>query len=53
MFWSAGCSLLSAEGFFYNLAILYGGIRIGKLYFLIQKEIKFFSAAIFFQFLVI
>ncbi len=31
MFWSAGCSLLRAEGFFCNLDILYGGLGIGKL----------------------
>jgi hypothetical protein len=33
MFWSAGCSLLRAEGFFCNgsLEILYGGLGIGKL----------------------
>jgi hypothetical protein len=25
MFWSAGCSLLRAEGFSYSLNVLYGG----------------------------
>jgi hypothetical protein len=48
---------LRAEGFFYNLDIpvLYGGLGIGKLQFLIKKKIKKnFSAVIFFlQFLVI
>jgi hypothetical protein len=33
--------------------ILYGGLGIGKLQFLIQKKFNFFSAVIFFQFLVI
>ncbi len=40
-----------AEGFFYNLDILYGGLGIGKLQFLIKKK-KNFSCN-FFQFLVI
>ncbi len=31
MFWSTGCSLLRAEGFFCNLDVLYGGFGIGKL----------------------
>ncbi len=31
MFWSAGCSLLRAEGFFCNLDVLYGGLEIEKL----------------------
>ncbi len=30
MFWSAGCSLLRAEGFFYSLDVLSGGQGIGK-----------------------
>jgi hypothetical protein len=47
MFSSAGWSLLRAEGFFYNLDILYGG----KLRFLIKKKKKL--CCIFFQFLVI
>ncbi len=42
---------MRAEGFFYNLDILYGGLEIGKLQFLKKK--KKFSAVIFFQFLVI
>ncbi len=35
MFWSAGCSLLRAEGFICSLDVLYGGLGIGKLQFLI------------------
>jgi hypothetical protein len=50
---SAGCSPLRAEGFFCNLHVLYGGLGIGKLYFLIKKKLNFFSAVNFFQFLVI
>jgi hypothetical protein len=49
---SAGCSLLKAEGFFCNLYVLYGGLGIGKLYFLIKK-LNLFSAVNFFQFLFI
>jgi hypothetical protein len=52
MFWSVGWPLLRAEGFFYNLDILYGGLGIGKLQVLIKKKKKN-SAVIFFQFLVI
>ncbi len=46
---------MRAEGFFYNLDILYGSLGIGELQFLIiKKNIKKFSAVIFFlQFLVI
>jgi hypothetical protein len=44
---------LRTEGFFYNLDILYGGLGIGKLQFLIKKKFKKFSAVIFFKFLVI
>ncbi len=44
---------MRAEGFFCNLNILYGGLGIGKLQFLIKKNVIFFSAVIFFQFLVI
>ncbi len=40
---------MRAESFFYNLDILYGGLGIGKLQFLIKKN----SAVNFFQFLVI
>ncbi len=48
---SAECSLLRTEGFFCNLYVLYGGLGIGKLKFLIQK--KFFPAVNFSQFFVI
>ncbi len=42
MFLSTGCSLLRAEGFFRSLGVLYGGLGISKLQFLIKKiEIKF------------
>ncbi len=44
---------MRAEGFFWNLDILYGGLGIGKLQFLIKKFFYFFSAVIFVQFLVI
>jgi hypothetical protein len=44
---------LRAEGFFCNLDILYGGLGIGKLQFFNKKKFNFFSAVIFFQFLVI
>jgi hypothetical protein len=53
MFSSVGWPLLRTEGFSYNLDILYGGLGIGKLQFLIKKNNKKFSAVIFFQFLVI
>ncbi len=53
MFLSTGCSFWRAEGFSCSLGVLYGGLRIGKLQFLIQKKFNFFSAVIFFQFLVI
>jgi hypothetical protein len=42
MFLSPGCSLLRAEGFSCSLGVLYGGLGISKLQFLIKKiEIKF------------
>jgi hypothetical protein len=42
MFLSTGCSLLRAEGFSYSLGVLYGGVGISKLLFLIKKiESKF------------
>ncbi len=53
MFWSVGWPLLWAGGFFCNLDILYGGLEIRKLQFLIKKKFTFFSAVIFFQFLVL
>ncbi len=44
---------MRAAGFFCSLDVLYGGLGIGKLYFLIKKNVIFFSVVIFFQFLVI
>ncbi len=42
MFLSPGCSLLRAEGFSCSLGVLYGGLGISKLQYLIKKiEIKF------------
>jgi hypothetical protein len=42
MFLSTGCSLTRAEGFSCSLGVLYGGLGIKKLQFLIKKiEIKF------------
>jgi hypothetical protein len=53
MFLSTGCSILRAEGFSCSLGVLYGGLGISKLQFLIKKiEIKF-PAISFFQFLFI
>jgi hypothetical protein len=50
MFLSYGCSLLRAEGFSCSLGVLYGGLGISKLQFLIKKiEITF--PAIFFSIL--
>jgi hypothetical protein len=37
MFLSTGCSLLKAEGFSCSLGVLYGGLGISKLQFLIKK----------------
>ena len=37
MFWSAGCSLLRAQGFSCSLGVLYGGLGRSKLQFLIKK----------------
>ncbi len=52
MFLSAGCSLLRAEGFSCSLGVLYGGLGINKLQFLIKEiEIKFpATVQIFFNF---
>jgi hypothetical protein len=53
MFFSTGCSLLRTEGFSCSLGVLYGGLGISKLQFLIKKiEIKI-PAIIFFQFKVL
>jgi hypothetical protein len=50
MFLSTGFSFLRAEGFSCSLGVLYGGLGISKLQFLIKKiEIKF-PAINFFQF---
>jgi hypothetical protein len=50
MFFSTGCSLLRAEGFSCSLGVLYRGLEISKLQFLIKKiEIKF-PTIDFFQF---
>ncbi len=50
MLFSAGCSLLRAEGFSCSLGVLYGGLGISKWQFLL-KEIKIkFPAVNFFQF---
>ena len=45
MFLSTGCSLLRAEGFSYSLGLLYGGLGMSKLQFLIKKisSYKLFS----------
>ncbi len=51
MFWSAGCSLLRAEGFFCSVGVLYGGLGISKLQFLIKKiKIKISSCNFFLNF---
>jgi hypothetical protein len=50
MFLSTGCSFLRAEGFSCSLGVLYRGLGISKLQFLIKKiEIKF-TAINFFHF---
>jgi hypothetical protein len=38
------------DGFFCNLDVLYKGLGICKLQFLIKKNLNFFSAVIFFNF---
>ncbi len=40
IYWSAGCSLLRAEGFSCSLDVLYEGLGISKLQFLIKKRKK-------------
>jgi hypothetical protein len=47
IFWSAGCSLLRVEGFFCSLEVLYEGLGISKLQFMIKNYKKKFSAVIF------
>ncbi len=54
IFWSAGCSLLRAEGFYCSLDDVYEGLEIRKLHFLIKKLPDLvFSAVNFFHCLVI
>ncbi len=53
MFWSVGWPLSWAAGFLCNLDIHYGGLGIGKLHFMIKKNLIFFQLQFFFQFLVI
>ncbi len=53
IFLSTGCSLLRAEGFSCSLGVLYGGLGISKLQFLIKKIGITFPAINFFQFQVI
>ncbi len=43
IFWSAGCSFLRAEGFFFSLEVLYGVLGISNLQFLIKKRRKKFN----------
>jgi hypothetical protein len=48
MFLITGCSLLRAEGFSCSLGVLYGGLGISKLQFLIKKiDIKFLAINFF------
>ncbi len=51
MFWSARCSLLRAEGFSCSLGVLYGGLGISKLQFLIKKINNLISSCKFFSIL--
>ncbi len=51
MLWSAGRSLLRAEGFSCSLDVLYGGLGISKLQFFIKELSNFFPAVIFFPIL--
>ncbi len=47
MFWSARCSFLRAKGYSCSLEVLYGGLGISKLQFLIKKYQNFFSCKFF------
>ncbi len=52
MFWIAGCSPLRAVGFsctYCSLVVLYRGLEISKLQFLIKKNIIFFFSFKFFK----
>ena len=53
IFWSDGCSLLRTEGFSGSLGVLYGGLGISELQFLIKKIKIKFLVVIFFQFYII
>jgi hypothetical protein len=46
-FWSAGCSLLRAEGFSCSLCDLYGDLRISKLNFNLKNKKKISSCKCF------
>ncbi len=48
MFWSAGCPLLRAEGFFCSLRVLYKGPSISKMQFSIQNFFTNITAVNFF-----
>ncbi len=50
-FWRTGCFLLRDEDFSCSLGVLYGGLGISKLQFLIKK-IWFYSSCKFFQFFI-
>jgi hypothetical protein len=50
MFLSTGCSRLRAEGFSCSLGVLYGGLGISKLQFLIKKIEINFQLQTFFNF---
>ncbi len=47
IFLSAGCSLLKDESFSCSLNVLYGGLGISKLQFLIKKRYTKLSAVFF------
>jgi hypothetical protein len=50
IFWSAGCSVLRAEGFSCSLGVLCVGLGISKLQFLTKKIKIIFLVVNFFQF---
>jgi hypothetical protein len=50
MFLSSGCCLFRAKGFSCSLGVLYGGLGISKLQFLIRKIKIKFPAINFFKF---
>ncbi len=47
VFYSAGCSLLRAKGFFCSLDVHYGGLGKGRLQFLIKVIYNFFHLYFF------